>query len=144
MHVNSLQSCPTLCDPMDCKLPGSSVPGFSRQEYCSCHALLQGIFPSLWLNPGLLCLLHWQGSSLPLAPPGKRVIYDSSVSSQHVVYIPHTMLCQLYLNKAKGKVRTSGEKKKKKNLLLIYVFSATLKNKYISCLEWLHTFWKNF
>ena len=21
------QSCPTLCDPMDCRLPGSSVPG---------------------------------------------------------------------------------------------------------------------
>ena len=21
------QSCPTLCDPMDCSLPGSSIPG---------------------------------------------------------------------------------------------------------------------
>ena len=29
------QSCPTLCDPMDCRLPGSSVRGFSRQEYWS-------------------------------------------------------------------------------------------------------------
>ena len=28
------QSCPTLLDPMDCSLPGSSV-GFSRQEYWS-------------------------------------------------------------------------------------------------------------
>ena len=28
MHVCSVaQSCPTLCDPMDCSLPGSSVPG---------------------------------------------------------------------------------------------------------------------
>ena len=27
------QSCPTLSDPMDCSLPGSSVHGFSRQEY---------------------------------------------------------------------------------------------------------------
>ena len=26
------QSCPTLSDPMDCKLPGSSVLGFSRQK----------------------------------------------------------------------------------------------------------------
>ena len=25
--AKSLQSCPTLCDPMDCSLPGSSVPG---------------------------------------------------------------------------------------------------------------------
>ena len=35
------------------------------------HALLQGIFPSQGLNPPLLCLLHWQAGSLPLAPPGK-------------------------------------------------------------------------
>ena len=27
------QSCPTLCDPMDCSLPGSSVHGILRQEY---------------------------------------------------------------------------------------------------------------
>ena len=26
------QSCPTLCDPVDCSLPGSSVQGVSRQE----------------------------------------------------------------------------------------------------------------
>ena len=26
MHAKSLQSCPTLCDPMDCSPPGSSVP----------------------------------------------------------------------------------------------------------------------
>ena len=25
--AKSLQSCPTLCDPMDCSLPGFSVPG---------------------------------------------------------------------------------------------------------------------
>ena len=29
------QSCLTLCDPMDCSPPGSSVMEFSRQEYCS-------------------------------------------------------------------------------------------------------------
>ena len=29
------QSYPTLSDPMDCSLPGSSVHGFSRQEYWS-------------------------------------------------------------------------------------------------------------
>ena len=27
MHAKLLQSCPTLCNPMDCSLPGSSVPG---------------------------------------------------------------------------------------------------------------------
>ena len=29
------QSCPTLSDPMDCSVPGSSSMGFSRQEYWS-------------------------------------------------------------------------------------------------------------
>ena len=33
--VKPLQSCPTLCDPMDYSLPGSSLHGFSRQEYWS-------------------------------------------------------------------------------------------------------------
>ena len=40
----------------------------------SCHALLQGIFPTQGSNPCLLCLLHWQESSLPLVPPGKPKI----------------------------------------------------------------------
>ena len=66
---------------MDCSLPGSSVHGFSRQEYWSgCQALLQGIFPTQGLDPCLFCLLHCQGGSLPLAPPGKT----SFCLSQHI------------------------------------------------------------
>ena len=52
------QSSPTLCDPMDCNLPGSSVHGDSpgKNTGVGCHALLQGIFLSQGLNPGLpLC-----------------------------------------------------------------------------------------
>ena len=30
-----LQLCPTVCDPMDCSPPGSSVHGVLRQEYWS-------------------------------------------------------------------------------------------------------------
>ena len=32
--AKSLQSCPTLCDPMDGSPPGFPAPGFSRQEHC--------------------------------------------------------------------------------------------------------------
>ena len=32
MPAQSLQLCLTLCDPVDCSPPGSSVQGFSRQE----------------------------------------------------------------------------------------------------------------
>ena len=33
--AKSLQSCPTLCNPIDGSPPGSPVPGFSRQEHWS-------------------------------------------------------------------------------------------------------------
>ena len=33
--AKSLQSCPTMCDPIDSSPPGSPVPGFSRQEHWS-------------------------------------------------------------------------------------------------------------
>ena len=55
MCVLVAQSCLTLCDPMDCSLPGSTVHGISQQKYWS--GLLSpppGIFPTQGLNPGLL------------------------------------------------------------------------------------------
>ena len=61
------QSSPMLCNPMDCSLPGLSVHGDSpgKDTGVGCHALLQGIFPTKGLNPGLLhcrqilyCLSH--------------------------------------------------------------------------------------
>ena len=72
VHAKSLQSCPTLCNPMNCSPPSSSVHGDSPgKTWVGWHALLQGIFPSQGLNLHLLCPLHWQAGSLPLAPPGK-------------------------------------------------------------------------
>ena len=44
------QSCPTLCDPMNCSPPGSSVHGISRQEYWSG---LPCPTPGNLLNPGI-------------------------------------------------------------------------------------------
>ena len=52
LHAKSLQSCPTVCNPTDCSPPGSSVHGIPRLEYWSSF-LLQGIFPTQRLNPGL-------------------------------------------------------------------------------------------
>ena len=59
-HAKSLQSGPILCDPMDCRPPGSSVHGVSpgKNTEVGCHALLQGIFPTQGSNPCLLQLLH--------------------------------------------------------------------------------------
>ena len=44
-------------------------PGKNYRSGLPC--LLQGVFPTQGWNPPLLCLLHWQASSLLLAPPGK-------------------------------------------------------------------------
>ena len=60
--VKVTQSSPTLCDPVDHNLPGSSVHGdFSgKNTGVGCHALLQGIFLTQGSNLGLLWLLHYK------------------------------------------------------------------------------------
>ena len=72
--VKMLQSCLTL-RVMDCSPPGSSFQWFFHAEYWSGlpWALLQGIFLIQGLKLGLLSLLHWQVSSLPLVPRGKPI-----------------------------------------------------------------------
>ena len=60
----------TLCCPMDCSLPGSSVHGGfpGKNTGVSCHFLLHGIVPTQGLNPRLLhcrwifCQLSHRGS----------------------------------------------------------------------------------
>ena len=82
MALCCAQLCPTLCDPMDCSPPGSSVHGESpgKNSGVGCHALLPRIFPTQGSNPSLFCLLHWQVGSLPLvccAVLGHSVVSDS-------------------------------------------------------------------
>ena len=68
------QSCLTLCDPMDCSLPGSSIHGDSpgKNTGMDCHALLQRLFPTQGSNPGhphcrwILYHLNHQGSPVSL------------------------------------------------------------------------------
>ena len=78
MHAKSLQLCLTFYDPMDCSLPVSSVHGIlqAKSTGVGFHALFQGIFPARGSNIGLLCLLHRQVGSLPLAPNGKPLTSD--------------------------------------------------------------------
>ena len=68
MHAKSLQSCLTLCNPMDCSPSGSSVHGDSpgkntgikkkKNTGIGCHDLFMGIFLTQGSNPHLLYLLH--------------------------------------------------------------------------------------
>ena len=76
------QSCPTLCDPVDCSPPGSSVHGIFQARILEWVAISSSRGSSQ-SNPRLLHLLHWQAGSLPLVPPGK----------------PHSILSVIYLIK---------------------------------------------
>ena len=59
VYAKSLQSCPTLCNPMDCSPPGSSVHGDSpdKNNKVGCHALLQKIFLTQGSNLRLLSFM---------------------------------------------------------------------------------------
>ena len=65
-----IQSYVTFCDPMDCSPPGCSVLGDSlgKSNGVGYHALLQGIFPTQGLNPGLP---HCRQILSLSEPPGK-------------------------------------------------------------------------
>ena len=67
------QSCLTLCDPVDCSPPGSSVHGDSsgKNTGVGCHALL---LPDPGIEPGYPTL---QADSLISKPPGKSQIKNS-------------------------------------------------------------------
>ena len=54
------ESCLTLCNSMDCSLPGSSVLGIFQARILEWVALLQGIFLTQGLNLCHLYLLHCQ------------------------------------------------------------------------------------
>ena len=70
------QSCPTLCDPTDCSLPGLSVHGILQARVLERVAMPspQGIFATQRLKPRLLCLLYGQADSLPLGHLGSQYV----------------------------------------------------------------------
>ena len=78
--ADSLQSCPTLCDPTDCSPPGSSVHGDSpgRNTGVDCSALLQGIFQTQGSNLRLLCLLTGRCLLYRWGHPGSPALWQTS------------------------------------------------------------------
>ena len=57
------QSCPTLSDPMDCSLPGSSVPGIFQARVLEWVAIAFSESTKLqWLKHGSKCPIHPQNS----------------------------------------------------------------------------------
>ena len=102
-----IQSCPTLCDPMNYSQLGSFVMAFPREDYQrGCRFLLQRILATQGLNPHCL---YWQAHSLPLSHQGSpMVMLPNLIVLVILLYIIiklytlnlHNTICQLYLSKA--------------------------------------------
>ena len=78
------QSCLTLCDPMECSPPDSSVHRILQARVLE-RVAISSSRGSSWRritggngaqggNPGLLCLLHWQVGSLCTEAPGNPIL----------------------------------------------------------------------
>ena len=78
-------------DLMDCSLPGSSVHGIFQARVLEWGAIAFSgfIYSAVYFlsllvfiqgsNPHLLCLLHWQVGSLPLASPALKSFEDANL-----------------------------------------------------------------
>ena len=71
------QPCPTLCNLMDCSLPGSSIHGIflGKNIGVGCHSLLQGLFLTQGSN---LCLPHCLQTLYHLSHQGSPQTLGSS------------------------------------------------------------------
>ena len=78
MGVQSLQSCPTLCNPMDCSLPNSYVHGDSagKNTKVGCPALPQGSSRPRDQTHGIIYIFCTEVDTLPLNHPRNPLIYS--------------------------------------------------------------------
>ena len=93
------QPYPTLCNPMHCSPPGSSVhwdsPG--KNTGVGCHTLLQGIFPTQGSNPGLphcwwiLYHLSHQGSPQGIIFKSRDITLPTKVCIVKAMFFPVVM-----------------------------------------------------
>ena len=82
VDVKLLQLCPTLCNPLDCSPPGSSVRRILQaRTLVGWHALLQGLFPTQGLNPGLLLC--------------RKIVYHLRHQGSPKICITHMCACML-------------------------------------------------
>ena len=88
MHVELLQSCPTLFDPLDYSLPVSTVLGFCRQEYWSrlpCSP--PGDLPHAGVEPTSLTYFALAGGFFTTGDLEYPLIFSILLSSRHLVPI---------------------------------------------------------
>ena len=71
------QLCPTLCDPMDCRLPGSSLHGILQARVLEWVAifLLQGDLPDPGIEPRSPA---FQADALTSEPPERQLYHGKN------------------------------------------------------------------
>ena len=89
--VLAAQLCPTLCNPMDCSPPGSSVHGISQariQEWVAIPSSRRSSRPrdQTCVSYFSLHLLQWQAGSLPLSHLGSPKVQ---------LFTPHVLRCSV-------------------------------------------------
>ena len=92
---SAIQSCPILCDPMDCSPPGSSIMGSpDKNTGVGCHFLLQKIFLTQGLNPFLLVycigrqILYHRANWEAQSPETIVLTYTHSCNAGDLGWIP--------------------------------------------------------
>ena len=87
-----VQSCPTLCDPMHCSLPGSFIHGIfqARVLEWATISFCRGIFPTQGLNARSPAL---QEDALPSEPPGKLQMEEPIPKWND----PHDMVLNMFM-----------------------------------------------
>ena len=85
--AKSLQWCPTLCEPMDCSLSGSSVHGILQARILEWTAMasFRGSNPDPGIEPVFLMSPALAGGSLPVTP-GKphKTVYKISQKKETI------------------------------------------------------------
>ena len=100
------QPCPTVCDWMDCSLPGSSVHGILQARPVKWVAIpfSRGFSQPRDWTPHLLQLLYWQVDSLQSEPPYIYIhthIYIYKISCIYILctlHIENYMYINIYTN----------------------------------------------
>ena len=83
MGAKSLQSCLTLCDPMDCNPPGSSVHAILQARILEWVAMPPpGDLPEPGIEPSSLMSPALQADSLPAEPPYSH--YGAVITTVHL------------------------------------------------------------
>ena len=80
MHICML-NCFDLWDPVDCSSSGTSVHGIFQARILEWVVRSSSTGSSQPKDKAqcLLCLLHWQAGSLPIAPSGKLDTHDNKI-----------------------------------------------------------------